>query len=199
MKNEPSAATTSVKTSEVGISLDHPPLVKTDPEFKRPLLRRFDQYSTTTLALVKQITTDSLSTEVIKPVGLKFCVDPEFLQSSIALGLVSNAVDCEILANHYVCELLDERCKESKETVTLDQLDKLVQNWLRTDMRNSNATTRMQDMFAEYYTFLILNGLNSLTSDSPKVAFEHVFSAIRPLTLHDRLTTDLLFAKYELC
>lgn len=196
--SESSAATTSVKAAEVGISLDHPRLVHTDPESIRTFLRRYDQYSTTVLARAKQITSEALSTEAINPVDLKFCVDVEFLESSIALGFISNATDYDTLKDQDVREFLEERCKESKETVTLDQLDKLVQNKLRTDMKNNNATARMQDLFANYHTLLVRNGLKWLIKDNPKIAVDHVLSAIKPQTLHDRLEADLSFAKYEL-
>lgn len=95
MTNKPSAATTSVKAEEVSTSLDDPHLLETYPESARTFLLRYNHYSTTVLARSKQITTDSLSTEAIKPVDLKFCVDPEFLESSIALGFIPNAVDYE--------------------------------------------------------------------------------------------------------
>lgn len=56
----------------------------------------------------------------------------------------------------------------------------------------------MQDLFTSYHILLSRNGLKWLIEDTPEVAVDHVLSAIRPQSLHDRLAADLYFAKYEL-
>lgn len=60
------------RATEVGISLDHPRLSKTDPESIRAFLRRYDQYANTVLAKAKQLKSSMLTTESIKPLDLKF-------------------------------------------------------------------------------------------------------------------------------
>lgn len=77
-------------------------------------------------------------------------------------------------------------------------MGKLAQNNFRSYVKNSNATTGTQDLLANYYTLLARNVLNFLFNENAKVAVEHILSVIQLLTLHDRLTADLSFAKYEL-
>lgn len=83
-------------------------------------------------------------------------------------------------------------------TVSLDQLDQIVQQKLRTIMGNKNAPARMEDVFITYHTLLARNGLAWRIKDNHKVEVQHVLSEIRPQALFDRRTADLAFAKYDL-
>lgn len=56
----------------------------------------------------------------------------------------------------------------------------------------------MQDLFTSYDTLLSQSRLRWLIKDKPKVAVQHVLSAICPQSLHDRLDSDLKFSKYKL-
>lgn len=199
MTSTPSTTTPPTVTSAaVEISLDHPRLIRTDPESIRSFLRRYDQYSTTVLARANQLTKDNLTSEAIRPVELKFCVDAEWLESRIALGFLKEATDYATLTDDQVRAFLDKRCKESKKTVTLEQLDRIVAQKLRTNMGNRDAEARMEDLFTDYHTLLQRSGLGWLIKDNPKIAVYHVLSAIRPQNLADRLTADLSFGEYEL-
>lgn len=81
----------TVKGAKIGISLNNPPLKNTEPEALCSFLCNYDQYSSTVLALTRQLTTDTLTIEATKPVDFKFCVDIPFLESNIALGFISDA------------------------------------------------------------------------------------------------------------
>lgn len=83
------------------------------------------------------------------------------------------------------------------EKVTLKQLDKLVQRKVRTDMKNNNATTHVKDVFIKYHTLLLRNVLMWLIKYNHKFAVDHVISVIKPHPLHNQLTADLSFAKYD--
>lgn len=65
-------------------------------------------------------------------------------------------------------------------------------------MRNRNATARMQDLFTSYHTLLVRNGLEWLMKGNPKVAVNYVLSAVKPETLHDRLSSDLSLSHHDL-
>lgn len=74
----------------------------------------------------------------------------------------------------------------------------MVKQNFRTKMRNQNAEARMEDPFKDYHTLLNRNGLLWLIYDNPKVAVQHVISAIRPQTLFYRLASNLAFKRYVL-
>lgn len=198
MTTKPTSTPANVTAAAVDISLDHPRLIRTDPASIRSFLRRYDQYSTTVLARAKQLTNESLTQEAIRPVELKFCVDAEWIESRIALGFITEAQDYASLTDEIIRAFLDKRSAESKKTISLAQLDNIVKHKLRTNMANHDAEARMEDLFTDYHTLLSRNGLVWLITDNPKVAVQHVLSAIRPQTLFDRLTADLEFAEYEL-
>lgn len=65
-------------------------------------------------------------------------------------------------------------------------------------MRDANATTRIQNLFVQYHTILLRNGLSWIIKDKQKVAFYHFLSAISLATLQTRLKSDLYFSNYDL-
>lgn len=73
---------------------------------------------------------------------LKFCVDIEFLESSLVFGYIPGVMEYEDLTDAPVRTFLYERAKETMKT-TLEQLDKIVEKRLKDDMRNDNAKARM--------------------------------------------------------
>lgn len=91
-------------------------------------------------------------TEPMKPVDLTFCVDVEFLESSIALRFIGDAISYKKHTDTQVRKFFEGRTNDSKEVVTLEALDKIVKDELRTNMKNNDAKARMQDVFANYHT-----------------------------------------------
>lgn len=152
----------------------------------------------TVLPPARQLTNKALTTEAVRPVELKFCVEAEFLESSVALDFISDMYHYTQITNEQVPSLIDERCKESKETVTLEQLDTTVLQKLQVYMKNNNAKVRMQDLFSNYRTLLIRNSLKWILDENQEVTVENVLSAIRSKSIKDFVTNDLLFLKLEL-
>lgn len=190
--------TATTKASSVSLTLDHPRLLETDPESIRVFLKKYDQYANEVISRARQLRTSSSGTEPVRPVDLKFCVDVEFLESSIVLEFITDASNYEDLTDEQVRAFLAARATESKEVVTLDMLDDIVKRELRTNMKNNNATARMQDLFSSYITILGRHGLKWIVTDNQKIAVQHVLSAIRPVSLKDRLESDLSFSHHPL-
>lgn len=194
----PKVSPATTKVAPVTITVDHPRLLETDPEAIRVFLRTYDQYSNEVRSRAKQLGSSSSSSEPVRPVDFKFCVNVEFLESSIALGFITGAKDYDSLTDEQVRHFLTKRAEESKEAVTLDKLDEIVGRELRTNMRNTNALARMQDLFSSYHTILARNGLKWIIDDNQKVAVHHVLCAIRPQSLRERLESDLSFSHHHL-
>lgn len=89
---------------------------------------------------------------------LKFCVDIEYLEFSLICGYINSAKTYMYLKNVQVCAFLDQRSEETQESTTIEQLDKLIMQHLRTKM-NRNAKARIEDLFSSYVTLLSINGL----------------------------------------
>lgn len=60
----------------------------------------------------------SSSNEPVRPVDLKFCVDVEFVESSIALGFITKTGSYEKLTDEQVRDFLSKRAEESKSWTT---------------------------------------------------------------------------------
>lgn len=150
------------------------------------------------LSRARELTTEFLTAESIKPVELNFFLDSEFLGSLIALGFVKESKRYATLTYEQVRAFLENLSKESKTTVSLDQLDRLVKQNFRTKMKNKNANARTEDLFADYFTLLTRNGLTWFINNNPNVSVQHVLSYIRPQMIHDRLITGLYLAEYDL-
>lgn len=193
-----STTTAGVRTAPFAISVEHPRLICTDAESVRTFLRKYDQYVSELTSRARQLNKCTNVSEPVRAVELKFCVDVDFIESSITLGFVENATSYEKLTDEQLRTFLEGRVQESKDVVTLDTLDKIVKNRLHTDMRNTNAKTRIQDLFASYNTILRNNGLLWIIEDNQKVAVSHVLSAVRPANLKERLESDLEFSHHPL-
>lgn len=198
----PIPSTSSYPTSSakfLATSIDHPRLTKTDSTSIRSFLRAYDQYVTEIAERSKQLTAAStITTEAISPVNLKFCVDAEWIDSLIALGFIESISTVEELTDALLRDYLNGEAQESKEVMNLHSLDDIVKKELRTDMSDSNAKSRMRNLFVSYRAILKRHGVAWLLEDNQKVAVDHVLSAIRPTSVKERLESDLEFAKYEL-
>lgn len=190
---------TSTGSKLVGNVLEHFRLTGTDAASIRVFLRSFDQYVNKVTERAKQlVNTDVPSAEIVSPVCLKFCIDPEWLESLIALDFIPRVKSFESLSDNTLMSYLDGKAKESKVVVTLETLDKLVSKNLRTNMADTNAKSRIENLFVAYHSVLRRHGLSWILEDSPKIAVYHVLSGIRPQNLQNRLQSDLDFSHHEL-
>ena len=105
--------------SFIATSVNHPQLVRTDAESIRIFLNRYDQYSKEVKARAQQLNlTGSTTTEAVRPVNLKYCVDPEYIESVIALDILS--VDSyDELSDETLRQHLEEKAEESIESINL--------------------------------------------------------------------------------
>ena len=160
--------------------------------------RLYDQYCNEITARAAQLVSeDSVSTECASPVNLKFCVDPEYFESAIALGFIEGATGYDTLTDARLRSYLEEKSKESRDAVTLETLDGIVSRELRTEMSDKNAKSRMQSLFVSYHAMLKRNGVAWILNSNQKVAVFHVLSAVRPKHLRNRLDADLKFSHSE--
>lgn len=88
---------------------------------------------------------NTITTEPISPVNLKFYVDAEWTDSLIALGFVDSISTVEQLTNEALQDYVDGEAEESKEVITLNSLDEIVKKELHTDIPDSNANSRMRN------------------------------------------------------
>lgn len=97
--NSPPRITTQ-GASFVATFFIHPKLLATISESVRIFLRLHDQYSQEITASAAQCSANgSITTKGIRPVSLKYCVDPEYIESSIALDLVPSVISYEDLTD----------------------------------------------------------------------------------------------------
>lgn len=76
------------------------------------------------------------------------------MESRIELGFIKEAKDYVSLTDLQARAFLDRWVKESIGTVSLEQLQKIVQQKLRTNMRNRDAEARIRDILTDYQTLL---------------------------------------------
>lgn len=92
--NWPSAAVTTISPSIVPSSVDHLRLNKIDASFVRKFLRKYGQYIAEIEERAGRLYDNAfLATEPIRPVNLKFCFDPNNLESAAELGLMPGVSD----------------------------------------------------------------------------------------------------------
>ena len=166
---------------------NHPRLLNSDAESVRVFLLAYDQYCREVNARAVQLTvSDAVVTETIRPVSIKYCVDAEYIESALLLDLIPGATDYKSLTDDVLRKYLEDKARESKETVSLATLDKIVERKLHMNMSDSSAKSRMQSLFVSYTTLLRRHGLAWVLESNQKVAVYHVLSAVRPLDLRNR-------------
>lgn len=77
-------------------------------------------------------------------------------------------------------------------------LDKIAQSKPRTNMKNTNAKARMQDIFSSCNKILPRNGLDWIVKDNQTVTVAKVLFVIRAQTLKDRLESDISYLQHSL-
>lgn len=97
-----------------------------EPECIRKFLHLCDQYVNEVVACSRQLRIDADETDAIQPVHLKFWVNIEFLQSTIALGLIDGATDYKSLSYETPRSYLNTKASDQLEVTTLSSLDTLV-------------------------------------------------------------------------
>ena len=110
------------------------------------------------------------------------------------MGFIENVQSLESLDEVILRKYLDTQAVESKTTITVEDLDDVVDKELSMNMSNRNARSRMQSLFVDYHSLLDRHGLTWIIEENQKLAVAHVLSAIRPVTLRERLTSDLSFS-----
>lgn len=194
-----SESNSTTKTSKIVVAtFDHPRLTNTDASSILVFLRSYDLYAIEVKKRACQIVHEDVTTGAIKPVNIKFCVDAEWLVSTIALSFPTPVESIDQLTGSRLRAFLESKADESRGGVTLDKLDDIVSHELRINMRDSNATSKIQNLFVPYTTILRRSGLSWIVKDNRKVAVCHFLSAIRPSSLQSRLDSDVQFSNYDL-
>lgn len=99
-------AVTSQQPTTVMTSVNHPRLLEGEACSIRTFFRLYDQYSTTVLQRAQQLVSSNVSYEAMQPVNIKFCVDPELLESLIDLNLIEDVDSGSILTDDRLCTYL---------------------------------------------------------------------------------------------
>ncbi|PXF46452.1 hypothetical protein BWQ96_03777 [Gracilariopsis chorda] len=196
---EDSSSQTSTKNNFFSYSIQHPHLKRTDAESIRVFLRKYDQYSTEIKEKARQHTvTNTLSVKPVEPVSLKFCVDPEYLESALALNRIPFVTDIDALTDQDLRAYLEKKAEPSKSCANLSFLDHIVEHELRMDMRDIGARSRIESLFISYHTLLRRHGLSWVLHSNEKIAVQHVLSSIKPKSLRLRIQSDLQLAHHNL-
>lgn len=147
----------------------------------------------------QQITRDQLlSTDLVRPVQLKFWVASEWLEFIIDLRLIPEVESYKYLRDEILRAYLKSKATASKNFITIDALDKLVHTHLRIDLTDKDARSRMKNFFLSYKLLLCRHGLTWLTQSNDDIDVCHVLSSIRPELLRDRLESVRDFSHYNL-
>ena len=86
------------QAATVTASVNHPRLHRTDPESIRTFLKLYDQHKEEVLSGAEQITGACTTTnEAARPINIKYCVDPDWLESLITLGFIDDVTSIEAL------------------------------------------------------------------------------------------------------
>lgn len=100
-------AITTREAQHVSTTAKHPHLDLADPESVRRFFNLYYQYVEEVKARARKLG-DGITTEAANPVEIKFCVDVDVLNSTIALGLIDVVDEYDNLTDAKLRTYLDE-------------------------------------------------------------------------------------------
>ena len=178
---------TSLSPTSVALttSIDLPEtLRKFDASSIRLFLRQYDAYVTSIHARAAQLGSSSYSA---LPIGLKYCVDASKLEAAINQKLIAEVSDYNSLTDECLRLFLEEEIEEDGDQLSLDEIDNIMSKGLSMDMRNRNAKSRMRNLFIDYQALLTEHNIEWVIADHPKLAADHIISAVKPHSLQKKL------------
>ena len=153
------AAADAAGSKFVATSVYHPRLLRVDAESIRIFLQMYEQYKREVEFHAQQLTVGGITTETVRLVKLKFCVDLEITESALALGFISGFTDYDKLTDDALMIYLEEKAQDSRDSVTLETLDGLVRVGFRMYMSDKDAKSRTEALFMSYHRFLRIHSL----------------------------------------
>lgn len=143
-----STSTSTVRKAKIFFrAVEHPFLKATSAASIRTFLRAFDQYAREVQERAHQVFDSELSSEAVIPVHLKFCFDSKWIELLIDLEFLKEVSSYNGLMDDILRKYLEKKSQKSKELVTLDIQDDLVQKKLRINMSNTAAKSRVENLF----------------------------------------------------
>lgn len=102
-----SSITTVPKLAPVSIKIHHSRLLNNDGELIGVFFCKLDQYANEVHSRAHQLGTESSTTEPVRPVDMKFCIDADCLESTIALGFIDKVSTHDYLTDAEVRTFLE--------------------------------------------------------------------------------------------
>lgn len=123
---------------------------------------------------------DSIATETVATVPLKFCVDTDWKESMINLGFIDNVMDYDIATDEQLRKYPSKKAEESKDVLETNVFDRLVDEKPQIDMTDTDIRSLIKTLFISYHLLLHRHGLSWFTKERKKVAVFLFFSAFCP-------------------
>ena len=155
------SSTTYRRQASFSTAVAHFKLLRFDVESVRVFLRLYDAYKNEIRARAEQLVLEVApsTAEIARPVNLKYCVEQEYLHTAALLGRIPDVSSYDALTDDQLRLFLEQKAKESSDTITLSMLDKIVHESLRMNMNDNNANSRMEALFVSYVILLRRHGL----------------------------------------
>lgn len=125
-------------------------------------------------------------------------MNTKWLKSLTDIGFIPYVTSYDDLSNDEPRTYLTKKAEESMDVVTIDTLDKLVEDQFCINVTDKNAHFCIESLFVSYQLLLRRNGLSWLTKDNERISVYHVLSATHPASLRTRLESDLELSHYGL-
>lgn len=116
-------------------------------------------------------------------VQFKYCGEPERFESLIDLGILLDVTSYDALHDKFHCNYFEGKAQENCHVVIIIRLEKLADNKLKIEMRDSSARSCMESLFVSFWFSLHQHGQSLVTSDNKMIAVTHVLPAIWPKSL----------------
>lgn len=135
--------------SSISVTVDHPKLAQTYPESTCRFLSSYGNCVNKIVARATELDSNVIDLEATRGVGVKSCLNIEFVNSMIALGWIFSVTSYHNFTNSQLSSYLGAEASKSRAIVTISLLETIVRRAFKIDMKNVDVSSRMRNLFMD--------------------------------------------------
>ena len=138
------------------------------------------------------------SGQTVNVIGLKSCIDRDFLLSLIEDGTFKGVSTIEELTEDVLLARLEQTNVKDTCLASAENLAMQVQKHLKRDLKEPDPTDRVTNLIMHYRTFLRNRKMSGIIKDKPKKAITHIVSVLKPLDFKCVIAKDISLVNEDL-
>jgi len=134
----------------------------------------------------------------MQPVSVVASVKFELLKAWVALKTFPGISSVDKLSDDILLTWLKTQDQVTVDTCSVEELNTAVKKKVFMKLKEPDPTMRVMNVFTDYLMLLSERKMDSFVDENPKLAIQHIVTALRPLALQEKIHNDLILYKQTL-